>query len=116
MVSEFTQRMFLSDIEQLQKDIWRNAKEHGFHEGPDNFGEKLALTHGELSEALEAYRKQIKQDSHIPEFSGMEAEFADAIIRILDTAEEFKLRLGPAILAKMKYNEGRPYKHGGRLI
>ena len=42
----------------------------------------------------------------------MEAELADAIIRIMDFAQEYDLNLADAILAKHEYNKSRPYKHG----
>lgn len=50
-----------------------------------NFGEVVALMHSELSEALEAHRKSLMDDK-LPDRPGIEVEFADCIIRILDTA------------------------------
>lgn len=76
----------------------------------DNTGEKIALMHSELSEALEADRKQLISD-HIPEFSGVEEELADCLIRILDFAGHHQLRFGEALIAKLRYNLTRPYKH-----
>jgi NTP pyrophosphatase (non-canonical NTP hydrolase) len=72
-----------------------------------NFGERLALVHSELSEALEGHRKSLPSD-HIPGFSMVEEEFADALIRIFDTAGGMGLRLGEAFQAKMAYNQHRP--------
>lgn len=46
----------------------------------------IALVISELSEACEALRHGNPPDDHIPEFSGAEAEFADAIIRMMDLA------------------------------
>lgn len=71
-----------------------------------NFGERIALKHSELSEALEADRKGLMSD-HIPEFTGVEEEFADILIRIFDTAGAMKLRLGKALVAKLIYNATR---------
>ena len=82
----------------------------GFWES-DNTGEKIALMHSELSEALEADRKSLDAE-HIPGFSGVEEELADVIIRILDFAGHHQLRLGEALSAKIAYNLTRPFKHG----
>lgn len=74
---------------------------------PRNFGELIALMHSELSEALEADRKNLVSD-HIPEFTGVEEELADAMVRIFDTARARHLRLGEAFVAKIAYNMIRP--------
>jgi len=77
----------------------------------DNTGEKIALMHSELSEALEADRKDLTSDK-IPDFSGIEEELADTVIRILDFAAFHELRLGEAIVTKMHYNLSRAKMHG----
>ena len=82
----------------------------GFWES-DNTGEKIALMHSELSEALEADRKDLEAE-HIPGFTGVEEELADVVIRILDFAGHHNLRLGEALSAKIAYNLTRPFKHG----
>ena len=71
-----------------------------------NVGELIALCHSELSEALEGHRKG-KSDEHCPEFSSLEVELADCIIRICDMAGGMDLQLGAALIAKMKYNHTR---------
>jgi hypothetical protein len=60
---------------------------------------------------LEAVR-QPKQDNHIPQFSSETAEAADLIIRIFDYCYGWDLSVLEALEAKMKYNKGRPHKHG----
>ena len=45
-------------------------------------------------------------------FNQVEEELADTIIRIAHFAGQRKLRLGEAVIAKLAYNEKRPYKHG----
>lgn len=71
-----------------------------------NRGEMIALIHSELSEALEGERKGLVSD-HIPEFSAVEEEMADALIRIFDYAGGFGLDLAGAFAAKVAYNAKR---------
>lgn len=106
--------MFIASFNYLAGSIHDWAKRKGFWEdGQDrNDGEMIALMHAELSEALEALRHGNPPDDHIPEFTGVEAELADVIIRIMDAAGARGWRVAEAIAAKVEYNEGRPYKHG----
>ena len=68
-----------------------------------NLGEIIALIHSELSEGLEAARKDLQSD-HITDYTGLEEELADAIVRICDLAGALNLRLGDALVAKVLYN------------
>lgn len=88
-----------------------------------NDAEMIALIHSELSEALEALRANDDfldkpelgaASDKIPEFLGIEEEYADAIIRIMDHGKARGLRVGEALVEKMFYNEGRPYRHGDK--
>ena len=71
-----------------------------------NFGEVVALMHSELSEALEAHRKGLT-DRHLPHRNGIEVEFADCIIRILDTGKALGLDVPGAFIEKNRYNRQR---------
>jgi len=73
---------------------------------PLDFGACIALIHSEVSEALEGGRKGL-DDAHLPHRPSVEVEFADAIIRICDTACAMQLDLGGAILEKLAYNVTR---------
>jgi len=71
-----------------------------------NFGEVVALMHSELSEALEADRKGLMDDK-LPHRDGREVEFADLIIRVLDTAAALGLDVAGALIEKNRFNAQR---------
>lgn len=73
---------------------------------PRNVGEALALIHSEVSEAMEAARKDLNDD-HLTDRKGLEVELGDAVIRIFDLAGGLGLDLGGAIVEKMAYNTKR---------
>lgn len=106
---------FIKEFKKQEAENFEINKAHGFEED-FNFGEKLALVHGELSEALEYYRKGNGPSDHIPEFLGIEEEFADAIIRLMNMSRRLNLRVAEALIAKQKFNNARPYKHGNKLF
>ena len=103
---------FILRFNKMAEYIHEWAKRKGFWDHDRNDAECIALMHSELSEALEALRHGNPQDDKIPEFSGLNAELADCIIRIMDYTAARELDVGAAIVAKMAYNEKRPYKHG----
>ena len=74
--------------------------------GKRNVGELIALCHSELSEALEAHRKDLMDDK-LPHRKGIEVELADTVIRICDMAGGLGLDLGGAIVEKLEYNRRR---------
>jgi NTP pyrophosphatase (non-canonical NTP hydrolase) len=71
-----------------------------------NIPEKLCLTHSELSEAMEGFRKNLMDDK-LPHRKMFEVELADTVIRIMDIAGFFKMDLGGAIIEKLEYNATR---------
>lgn len=117
-------------INKLAQEIHENAKSKGFYDGEKNIGEMLALIHSEVSEALEADRKdrycnvsiytlnQIIDSDNFPEYyehavkGRFEEEMADIVIRVMDLCAFKNIDLENHIKAKMKINSLREYKHG----
>ena len=105
---------FIINFNRVAIAVYENSVVKGFWDesNPLRDGELIALIHSELSEALEALRNGNPADDKLSEFSGLEAELADCVIRIMQMGIAKKLRLPEAILAKVAYNHCRPYKHG----
>lgn len=114
------------------------AKEKGFWDSERNLPELLMLTVSELSEALEALRKEHKSspdivaslynfyvedphpmdaetfkhefESHVK--NSFEDEITDTAIRLFDLCGGLGIDLETHILLKINYNKLRGYKHG----
>jgi hypothetical protein len=71
-----------------------------------NKGELLMLMVSEISEAMEAVRKNLMDDK-LPDRPGVEVELADAVIRIADFCGAYDLDLAGAIVDKLEYNANR---------
>ncbi|MCK5019349.1 MAG: hypothetical protein KAS32_19975 [Candidatus Peribacteraceae bacterium] len=100
----------------LSRGIYANSKAHGFWpDGDRNNGEAIALAHAELSEALEALRDGNPPSKKAQGFTQVEEELADCIVRILDLAYGREWDVAGALVAKMKFNVGRPEKHGRKF-
>ena len=103
---------FEKEWDRISKKVYMNAVNHGFWQEEPNDGERMALIHAEVSEALEALRNGNPSSNKIIEFSSLEEELADAIIRIMDYAFGNDLDIAGAIIAKIEYNKSREYMHG----
>lgn len=90
-------------LRSIQKKIHDYSVDKGWHLKPREVGTLIALCHSELSEALEGARKGL-MDDHLPNRKMLEVEFADCVIRILDTCGLHGLDLAGALNEKHEYN------------
>ena len=93
-------------LKAVAEDVYLTAKSKGWHDKPIDFPTCIALIHSELSEALEADRKQYGVEK-------VAEELADVVIRTFDLAEAMYIDIARAILAKNAKNKGRTWRHGG---
>ena len=86
----------------------------------DNVPTKIALSHSELSEALEEFRQGYPLDkiNYAPNGKpvGFAIEIADAVIRMADFCGRWNIPLEEALRAKLAYNRTREPRHGGKAV
>ena len=112
-------------LRELQRTFHARAREHGWYDDApvvtvDRIAARIALIHSEASEALEAVRDGLADNT--AEWStgakpvGVASELADVIIRVGDLAEWMGIDLGAAVSAKHRFNGTRPMRHGGKRL
>lgn len=129
------------NIQEISKEINENAHAKGFWDNGVDVPLKLMLIVSEVSEAMEADRKDVRfpkeylgrdfettkaflpahsdvdsfaMDFEISTKDTFEDELADAAIRIFDLAYEMGIDISWHIKQKVRYNSGRPKMHGGK--
>lgn len=105
----------MGEINKMVEIVHQMAKDKGWWDEERTPLEIHALIHSEISEATEAYRNDMDVGWHKGEKPcGEPVELADAVIRIMDYFGHMGWSLESVLYLKMKYNEERPYRHGGK--
>ena len=126
--------MKIQGLNEASQKIHEANKEKGFYDTPREIGTLLMLIVSELSEALEADRKDrhadfeayktklnsepnrafVKQPYIFQEYikDTFEDEIADAMIRLFDLCGYLNIDIENHIKLKLQYNKNRTHKHG----
>lgn len=111
-------------MDRLGQQADYTARCHGFR--LESLPMAAALIHTEVAEITEADRaccvpavdyKKVGCSLDTIEaykYEGIDAELADVVIRVAQTAEHYGISLGEAIMVKMFLNTLRPVRHGGK--
>ena len=130
----------MTNLNEISKQVYEANKLKGFDVKNENIGQTLCLIHSEISEALEAIRKDNSARKHIflmPKndlkklqlnvdceeeywkllFSKhvkdtFEDEIADTFIRLMDLVGALEIDIDMHIELKRRFNSLRPFKNG----
>lgn len=105
----------MSDLNKLAVEIIDINKANGWNcVKPEQWDDEykipaiLALVHTEVSEAVEGFRNNDKEN--------FIEELADVIIRVLDCSGGLGMDIDSALKAKLEKNKTRGYRHGGKRV
>ena len=121
-----------TNLNEVSKEVYEANKLKGFDVKKENLGQTLCLIHSEISEALEAIRKNRyanlsyfeiddKKFSDIVSFESnfktyikdtFEDEIADTFTRLMDLVGALDIDIDRHIELKRRYNSLREFKHG----
>ena len=101
--------------EDIFKDVLNSAQaevdalnhQKGWRQQERSVGDECTLLHSEVSEIFDGYR----DTGIVPK-----DELADVLIRLMDFANRYDIKLADEFLAKMEKNWERDYRHGGKTI
>lgn len=109
--------------------VYQTNVNNGWFEAERSFGDDIALLHSEVSEMLEAFRDHgvepvLNEDkalthedgSVLPKPEGVGSEAADVLVRLLDTCKRYDIDLEAEFNQKMRFNEARGWRHGGKRL
>ncbi len=105
----------IQTINGMADSAYATAVEKGWEDKPATVLEHIAMIHSEAGEATNAYRDHNPRSDKIPQFSQVEEELADVVIRVFQLCSREKWNIGGAIHAKAEYNKTREKKHGGKV-
>jgi len=118
----------MTSLAVYQAEIKRINAAKGWYETERSFGDDIALLHSEVSEAYEAYRQWGTEDAteqagrvgfvgnQLPKPEGVGSEFADILIRLLDSCERHGIDLEKELVRKITHNRTRAHRHGGKRV
>lgn len=88
------------DLDQKQKEIIQNKKNHGWEIG--NLNQEFCYLYGEVAEAYDAYHKKLPKEE-------LGSELGDIAIYLLGISEMLGFSLADEIEKKMETNKHRKY-------
>ena len=100
-------KLFAYLFDSLGADLVESTKKRGFDPENEDISRLMILQISEIIEAHEAYRCNNPQSEKCPEFTHLEEELADAVLRIMIDSAAKGWRTSRACIAKDKYNNTR---------